>query len=156
MLTDLPKDLRYHNLFMRTAVLSSEMSFAKRSKVGAILVKDNRIVVNAWNGIPSGWTGSNICESDDNVTLPEVTHAEQNCIAFAAKNGLNTTGCDLYITLSPCHYCALLLLQSGIKSVYYLNDYRIRDGLNLLIKGGITVKQLKEEVKNGSITYTWA
>jgi len=131
---------RYQQMFMKMAILSSEQSFAKRSKVGAVLVKDERVVVNSWNGRVSGQP--NICENGD-TTRFDVMHAEMNCIAFAAKYGINTDGCDIYLTLSPCPNCALLLIQSGIRAVYYIDEYRITDGIDLLKRSNIKVEQLE-------------
>jgi dCMP deaminase len=134
------KTERYQQMFMKTALISAEQSFAKRNKVGAVLVKDNRIVVNAWNGRVSGV--DNCCEDGD-ITRTDVVHAEMNAISFAARNGICTKGCELYITLSPCPTCALLLIQSGIKAVYYIDEYRITDGIDLLKRSKINIKQLK-------------
>jgi len=136
----LTKIARYQQMFMKTALLSAEQSFAKRNKVGAVLVKDNRIVVNAWNGRLSG-CGSNCCE-DGVMTRSDVVHAEMNAVSFAARNGINTTDCEIYLTLSPCPTCALLLIQAGIKSVYYLDEYRVTEGLEILKNSGINVEKL--------------
>ena len=134
------KTERYQRMFMKTALLSAEQSFSERSKVGAVLVKDNRIVVNAWNGRVSG--ACNMCETLDGDTRSDVIHAESNALSFAARNGICTDGCDLYVTLSPCPTCALLLIQSGIKAVYYIEEYRITEGIDLLKENGIKVEHL--------------
>ena len=112
-------------------------------------MKDGRIVVNAWNGRHgrhdhSQTQDNNICETPDGNTRNDVLHSEANLLAFAAKFGLSTDGCDLYVTLSPCANCALLLIQSGIKSVYYLDEYRKPDGIKILKDAGILVKCIKE------------
>lgn len=134
------KKNRYIELFMKSVEASAEMSYSRRTKVGAIIVKDNRIIVNAWNGTPSGF--DNNCEdiiNDELVTKNIVIHAEANALMFAAKNGICTNNSDLYISLSPCVNCALLIIQAGIKNVYYKQIYRNTEGLDLLKCANINV-----------------
>lgn len=132
-----------HTTYLKIAQIYSEMSYARRKKVGAILVKDGRIISTGYNGMPSGMT--NDCETrapgmDEELgyqstmfsTKPEVVHAEVNAILFAAKHGQSTDGCTLYVTLSPCVHCAKIIIQSGIKHLYYTEDYRESSGLDLL------------------------
>lgn len=132
------KKTKYIELFMKCVDASAEMSYGRKAKVGAILVKDNRIIVNSWNGTPSGF--DNNCEDlIDNklVTKNIVVHAEANALIFAAKNGICTNNSDLYISLSPCINCALLIIQAGIKNVYYKQIYKKPEGLDLLKKSNI-------------------
>lgn len=139
------KQARFNTLFMKTADLSAEMSHSRRTKVGSVLVKDNRIIANSWNGRVSG--ADNNCEDEIDgklVTRSDVIHAEANLLIFAARHGLATDGCVLYVTLSPCVTCALLIIQSGINRVYYRDDYRNLDGLKLLRDNGITVIKMQE------------
>lgn len=70
-----------------------------------------------------------------------VIHAEANAILFAAKNGISTNGCTLYVTLSPCIECSKMIIQSGIKKVVYLSKYRDTTGIDFLINNGIQVDQ---------------
>jgi len=77
-------------------------------------------------------------------TSPFTVHAEMNAIAFAAKAGISTNECDMYVTLSPCPECAKLIVQSGIKRVFYYEEYRNTDGIEFLKKCGITVEQIKD------------
>lgn len=143
------KQLRQINFFMKSALLAAQNSFAQRNKVGIVFVKDGRIISSGWNGQPSGF--NNRCEEklkDGTLkTLPTVIHAEANAICFCAKNGISLQGCEAYITLSPCINCALLLIQSGIKKVYYYDEYRINEGKDLLIKSNIECKCIKEYIK---------
>lgn len=111
-----------------------------RSKVGAVIHKDGRIISTGWNGMPSGL--SNCCEDTHNVTNAEVIHAEANAILFAAKLGISTDGASLSVTMSPCVDCAKLIIQSGIQEVQYCTLYRDTAGLDLLKKVGISVKEL--------------
>ena len=121
------------NAHMKTAYTYAELSYAKRLKVGAVLVRDDRIVSIGYNGTLSG--GSNICEVEvagELVTKKEAAHAEMNCIAFAALNGISTKGCTLVTTDSPCYDCCKLLIQAGIKEIYFDRQYRDRGPLDLL------------------------
>lgn len=121
---------------MRIAWIFAGQSYCKRRQVGAVLVKDNRILATGYNGTLSG--RKNDCE-EDGVTLQEVLHAEQNVIAFAAKNGIPMDGCTLYVTTNPCQDCAKLLVQAGIKEVVYQEVYRDVKGLELLADNGVKV-----------------
>ena len=107
----------------------SALSHCERSKVGAVLVKNNNIIAFGYNGTPAGM--DNCCERNG-VTIQEVIHAEMNSILKAARSGYAVEGADLYLTLSPCIDCAKLILQSGIKRVLYLHEYRKTDGVDFL------------------------
>jgi dCMP deaminase len=125
-----------HGLMMGVAWLFAKQSYCKRRQVGAVLVKDNRILATGYNGTISG--RSNNCEDGD-TTLQEVLHAEQNVIAFAAKHGIPMDGCTLYVTTNPCQDCAKMLVQSGIKEVVYQEVYRDIKGLELLGSNSVRV-----------------
>jgi dCMP deaminase len=135
--------------YMKTAETFAELSHARRLHVGAIVVKDDRVISIGYNGMPAGW--DNDCEdvvqhSDDTVTLktkPEVLHAETNAIAKLAKSTESGDGAVLFVTHSPCLDCAKLIYQSGIGSVFYRNSYRDDAGINFLAKSGIEVTQVK-------------
>lgn len=126
--------------FMKTALIFSDFSYAERKKVGAVIVKDGNIIAMGWNGTPKGF--NNICEDENGVTLPSVIHGELNAVLKAAKSGASLQGSSLYVTMSTCANCALLVIQSGIKEVYYLEEYRDITGLDILRKAGIIVQQL--------------
>ena len=133
---------------MKTAETFAELSHARRLHVGAIVVKDDRIISIGYNGMPAGW--DNNCEdvvqhSDDTTSLktkPEVLHAETNAIAKLARSNESGLGADIFITHAPCLDCAKLIYQSGIHSVYYKKDYRDSAGINFLLKSGVNVEQL--------------
>jgi dCMP deaminase len=133
---------------MKTAETFAELSHARRLHVGAIVVKDDRIISIGYNGMPSGW--DNNCEdtiqhSDDTVTLkskPEVLHAETNAIAKLAKSTESGHRAVLFVTHSPCLDCSKLIYQSGIDSVFYRNSYRDDSGIRFLQQSGITVEQI--------------
>jgi dCMP deaminase len=133
---------------MKVAETFAELSSARRLHVGAIIVKDDRIISIGYNGMPSGW--NNDCEDeiiDDKWTVtlktkPEVLHAETNAIAKLAKSTESGDGASMFITHSPCLDCAKLIYQSGIKSVYYRNTYRSDDGIKFLEKCNVNVEKI--------------
>ncbi len=118
------------------AQIWSENSYCERRKVGALIVRDNMIISDGFNGTPSGFP--NICE-EDNVTFPYVLHAEANAITKVARSNNSSEGATLYVTASPCMECSKLIIQSGIKRVVFSDLYRIQDGLDLLRKAGVEV-----------------
>ena len=126
-------DLRY----LKMAQIWAENSYCKRRQVGALVVKDQMIISDGYNGTPSGF--ENVCEDDNNVTLPYVLHAEANAITKLARSSNNSEGSTLYITYSPCIECARLIIQEGIKRVVYAREYRLTDGADLLRQAGIQV-----------------
>lgn len=132
--------LRYASAHMKAAHIYAELSYCKRRRVGCVIVKDDRIISIGFNGTPPGWP--NVCEDDENVTLPEVYHAETNAIAKLAKSAESGAGASMFVTTVPCMDCAKLIAQSGIKEVYFSEHYRLRDGLDFLEKCGIQVSYL--------------
>lgn len=126
-------DIRY----LRMARIWAENSYCVRRKVGALLVKDQMIISDGYNGTPSGF--DNICEDEDNVTFPYVLHAEANAITKVASSANNSAGATIYITASPCIECAKLIIQSKIARVVYSEKYRLEDGVDLLRRAGIAV-----------------
>lgn len=136
------KQLRRDYLYMRMARTWSENSYCERRKVGALLVKDQMIISDGYNGTPSGF--ENHCEDDNNTSLPYVLHAEANAITKVARSHNSSDGATLYVTTSPCMECSKLIIQSGIKRVVYGEAYRIMDGVELLRRAGIQVDYLPE------------
>lgn len=129
--------------YLRIAQIWSENSYAIRKKVGCIIVKDKRIISDGYNGTPAGFPNCCEIESEDGLhTKPEVLHAEANAITKLAKSTNSSVGSTLYVTCSPCFDCAKLIIQAGIKQVYYLEQYRDTRGLDLLVKAGIEVYQV--------------
>jgi dCMP deaminase len=140
---------KFIEAYMKTAETFAELSSAVRLHVGAIVVKDDRIISIGYNGMPSGW--DNTCENDFGldlkgkrtlVTKPEVLHAETNAIAKLARSTESGDGASIFITHAPCLDCAKLVYQSGISSVYYRNSYRNVDGVQFLEKAGVLVTQV--------------
>src|SRR6056300_1332043 len=127
---------KFIEAYMDVAERFAQLSSATRLQVGAIVVKDDRIISIGYNGMPSGW--DNVCEHEGK-TKPEVLHAESNAIAKLAKSPESGEGASIFITHSPCIDCAKLIYQSGIAAVYYKNDYRSTQGLDFLNKSSIKV-----------------
>ena len=131
------KQKKLDSVFMNITKEVATLSHCVRFKVGAVLVKDGKIISMGYNGTPAGM--DNCCEKD-NVTIPHVIHGEVNAILKAAKTGTSVNGGTLYLTLSPCLDCSKLILQSGIKRVVYLTAYRNLEGVDFL-KQFILVEQ---------------
>ena len=127
--------------YLRMARIWAENSYCQRRQVGALVVKDQRIISDGYNGTPSGF--ENQCEDEQGVTHPYVLHAEANAITKSARSSNNSDGATLYVTASPCIECAKLIIQAGIKRVVYGEKYRLDDGLNLLKKANIKVEYLE-------------
>lgn len=111
--------------FKETVINLSKQSKCISKQVGALIVRDNRIISTGYNGtIP---TTKNCCEieHDDHHawSIKNELHAEQNAIIMAAKSGIAIEGCTCYSSLQPCNTCLLMLLQAGIKEIVYLNEY---------------------------------
>ncbi|HPW90203.1 MAG TPA: dCMP deaminase family protein [Paludibacteraceae bacterium] len=136
------KQKQLDHRYMRMARIWAENSYCKRRQVGALLVKDQMIISDGFNGTPSGF--ENNCEDENNVSKPYVLHAEANAITKVARSGNSSQGATLYVTASPCIECAKLIIQAGIKRVVYGENYRIMDGLNLLKRAGIEVVLVEE------------
>jgi dCMP deaminase len=132
-------DLRY----LRMAKIWAENSYCRRRQVGALVVKSKMIISDGYNGTPSGF--ENVCEDDNNLTLPYVLHAEANAITKLARSSNNSDGATLYVTASPCIECSKLIIQAGIKRVVYGEKYRLEDGVNLLNKANIEVIYLNPD-----------
>ena len=126
--------------YLRMARIWAENSYCKRRQVGALVVKDQRIISDGYNGTPSGF--DNVCE-ENNVSFPYVLHAEANAITKLARSHNNSDGATLYVTASPCIECAKLIIQAGIRRVVYGERYRLDEGLKLLERAGIDAIELK-------------
>ena len=154
---------KYVDIYMEVAEKFAKLSSAVRLQVGAIVVKDDRIISIGYNGMPAGWT--NECEYKDYVfgnfrkdpwlfkvededsyyilkTKPEVIHAEANAIAKLAKSSDSGDGSTMFLTHAPCIDCAKQIYTAGIKKVYYRNSYRDTLGVDFLSKCDIMVVQV--------------
>ena len=125
---------------MRVVEETAELSHAERRKVGCVIVKDRRILSFGYNGMPEGW--DNCCEDEDGNTRPEVLHAEMNSISKIAQSTESSNESTLFCTLSPCLDCAKAIHQSGIKEVYYKDEYRNLAGIEFLNKCGVKTTKI--------------
>ena len=143
---------KFISFYFDIAERVSQLSYAERLKVGAVIVKDDRILSYGYNGMPAGF--DNCCETHIpeqvdldsrtiteayTVTKPEVVHAEMNAIAKVANHGDSCKGASIFVTHAPCVECAKLILQSGISNVYYKNNYRSTAGIDLLKKSPLSI-----------------
>lgn len=131
--------------FLAMAYIVSDAGTCARLKVGAVLVKDRRVISTGYNGAPAGMPH---CEHPPNrlVEVPCLiaVHAEVNAIAFAARHGVPTEGSTLYTTDSPCSACAQLVINAGITEVKFGRRYRDLGPTGLLERAGLTVTELGE------------
>ena len=162
---------------MDVAERTGKLSHAIRRQVGAVIVKDNRILSYGYNGMPTGW--DNECENKDYmsgdaggwlnpeeieaqwpiveydpsvqsnrryrlVTKDEVLHAESNAIAKVSGSTESSEDATLFVTTAPCIHCAKMIFQSGIKSVFYKEEYRDTQGVDFLAKGGVSVTKYEQ------------
>jgi dCMP deaminase len=130
---------RYEALYIDIAKRIAEMSFAKKMKVGCVLVKDDNILSYGFNGAPARF--NNECEDSDGNTLPHVLHAESNCLMKIAKVPMSCEGATIYCTHSPCMECSKLIAQAGITRVIYNSKYKEDSGFYLLKSLEIEVEQ---------------
>ena len=142
-------------MYARIAQEFAGASTCARVQVGAVLLKNGRIIASGWNGSPSGKIHCKDWFANIDLTVPEENekhrifsndnelHAEQNIIGICARNGISTDGTVLVSTTSPCSQCAKLLITAGIKEVYYIEEYdRDKNGIKLLQDNNIKVKQV--------------
>ena len=143
---------KFQKLYNNIAHEVAKMSHARRLQVGAVIVKDDRVISMGYNGMPAGW--ENNCENEVVVALvdgvpqreikelktrPEVLHAESNAIAKLAKSNDSGLDAELFVTHAPCMECSKLIFQSGISRVYYSSDYRDDSGIKFLKQSGVEV-----------------
>ncbi|PCJ01457.1 MAG: CMP deaminase [Flavobacteriales bacterium] len=135
------KQLRYDSAYLRMALEWAKLSHCARKQVGALIVRDNMIISDGYNGTPTGF--DNCCENELGETLWYVLHAEANALTKIAKSNQNANNATLYITLSPCKECSKLILQAGIKRVVYIKGYKDSSGLDFLKTSKIELTQIE-------------
>jgi len=155
--------IEWEDFFIKIASLTSQRSTCVRKKVGAVLVKDNRIISIGYNGSLANQMhchdhfyekykdnlkfldSKEFYDEHGEFSKLKESHAELNCILFAAKIGISVDGCDLYITDSPCSTCARSIVFVGIKKVFYLYEYdRDKNGIEILKENNVQCIQLKQ------------
>lgn len=117
------------------ALIWAENSYCVRRRVGALIVRDQMIISDGFNGTPAGF--ENVCEDSDGLTKPYVLHAEANAITKVARSNNSSEGATLYVTASPCLECSKLIIQAGIRRVVYHELYRMSDGIDLLKRAAV-------------------
>ncbi len=142
--SDMARQGDLDNAYLDMAQIWSNLSKARRKKVGCLIVKDGSIISDGYNGTPRGF--DNNCENEDPksfdgnlITKPEVLHAESNAITKLAKSTQSSDGATMYITISPCVECSKLIIQSGIKRVVFKELYKNDEGIKLLKKSNIEI-----------------
>lgn len=136
------KRLRYDKAYLRMAQTWAELSHCERKKVGALIVRDGRIISDGYNGTPAGFP--NCCEDQHGNTEWYVLHAEANAILKVARSTNDCSGATLFITLSPCKDCSKLVLQAGIKRVVYMMEYKDTTGVDFLRSAGVEVVHIPD------------
>ncbi len=142
---DVNKEVKQETLdrrYLRMAAIWAENSYCKRRKVGAIIVKNQMIISDGYNGTPSGF--ENVCEDENGVTKAYVLHAEANAITKVSRSNNSSDKATLYVTASPCVECAKLIIQAGIRRVVFSELYRMTDGIDLLTRAGIEIVHISE------------
>ena len=134
------KELKMDLIYLRMSTVWAECSKCNRMKVGCLMVKDKSIISNGYNGSPHGFP--NVCEDDDNNTLPYVLHAEANAITKLAKSTLSSDGSTIYVTVSPCYECSKLIIQSGVKRLVIKDLYRKTDSIPFLNQAGVEITRI--------------
>lgn len=129
---------------MDVAHIIGHRGTCERLRVGAVIARDSRIISTGYNGAPSGLEHCHhtVDEIKARRGCDNTIHAEQNAIAAAARFGASTDGAQLYVTHMPCLQCAKAIINSGIDYVWYSMDYRITDGVDLLVRAGIPAMKL--------------
>lgn len=136
------KRMRYDKAYLRMAQTWAELSHCERKKVGALIVRDGRIISDGYNGTPAGFP--NCCEDQQGNTEWYVLHAEANAILKVARSTNDCSGATLFITLSPCKDCSKLVLQAGIKRVVYMMEYKDTTGVDFLRSAGVEVVHIED------------
>jgi len=142
----------WETYFMDICILVATRSTCFRRSVGAIIVKDKRILATGYNGAPSGVPHCteigclreklNI-PSGERHELCRGVHAEQNAIIQAALHGVSIKGAALFCTNLPCSICTKMIINAGIKKVYYLDGYSDKFSGKMLTEAGVEIEMIK-------------
>jgi dCMP deaminase len=134
---------KFDQFYMNVAGDAAKLSYARRLKVGAVVVKDRNILAFSYNGTLPGV--DNNCEDDDNgvlVTKDSVLHSEENAIIKMARSNSSAVGATMYVTHQPCMKCARMIAASGFTRLVYQHCYRDSGGVELLQQYGVVVEQI--------------
>lgn len=122
-------------MLMEMAHVTAKRSTCNRLQVGAIVARDGRVLMTGYNGPASGLPHCQHSASDG--PCEDAVHAEANAIAFAARHGVAVDGAEMFVTHSPCIHCAKLLVNSGLRCVYFDKLFRDPAGVVLLMRAGV-------------------
>ena len=131
----------WKKMFVEIAKVVAQRSADPHTQVGAVLVKNNCVIGVGYNDEPKGFHFDFDWNSPEKY--PYVIHAEMNAISNANRNGVDCNGADIYLTLSPCHDCIKLLIQHGIKNVYYLKEYKDIDLTKKIVENTDSIRLIK-------------
>ena len=140
---NIKKQEKYDKAYLKMALEWAKLSHCKRKKVGALIVKNQMIISDGYNGTPSGF--ENNCEDSNGETKWHVLHAEANAILKTARSAHNCNNATLYLTMSPCKECSKLIHQSGIKRLVYINKYKDTTGISFLKEAGVEVVEFNKK-----------
>lgn len=149
-----PRFIKTYMGFAET--MANELSYCKRSKVGSLIITQDNEILMGYNGTPSGF--DNVCElPDQDVTNPITLHSEPNSISKAAKSTLSIKNSSLFVTLQPCLECSKLIVQSGIRRVFFKETYRCNKGFEFLtdVRTGVQVIKLDDNYNVSKIYNTF-
>ena len=131
----------WKKMFVEIAKVVAQRSADPHTQVGADVVKNNCVSGGGYSGEPKGFHFDFDWNSPEKY--PYVIHAEMNAISNANRNGVDCNGADIYLTLSPCHDCIKLLIQHGIKNVYYLKEYKDIDLTKQIVENADGIQLIK-------------
>lgn len=131
---------KHKNMYMEIAEVLAKTSSGIRLKVGSVIVKNNNIISTGYNALPEHIDG--MLEDEEGRTRPEVRHSEKNALMGLVKSNESAVGATLFCTHSCCKFCAIDIVDSGIKEVFYKHDYRCSEGIEYLRKNGVQVYKL--------------
>jgi dCMP deaminase len=150
----------WHEYFMQITELVSTRATCLRRKVGAVVVRDRRILSTGYNGPPrnivhcqdrGGCLRDELkIPSGQRMELSRAIHAEQNAIIQAAKVGISIQDSTLYVTTHPCFTCAKMLINAGIKKIIYKDGYPDEFAREILAEAGVEVIQFDELMKENN------
>ena len=135
----------WDSYFLSMALLASDRATCERLKVGAVLVKDKRVIATGYNGSPSGAPHciDEGCKVVDGHCVRTI-HAEQNALFQCSKYGASSEGATAYVTHFPCLLCSKSLIQSGIKEICFLYEYRVNEyAVELLELAGVKTRKVE-------------
>ena len=133
---------KHKNMYMGIAEVLAKTSSSTRLKVGSVIVKNNNIISTGYNALPEHIDGSR--EDDEGKTKPEVRHSEKNALMGLVKSNESAVGSILFCTHSCCKFCAIDIVDAGIKEVYYLHEYRDSSGIEYLKNNGVKVIKMEK------------